>query len=78
MTKIQRVKNIFSVDNSIPVNIQLLLMLLLVSSLVGFCVGCFCLTRRDNQKLPTEILQACWKPNNPSNLEAKNNQQTKV
>ena len=67
---------IYSVDSSLPVNIQLLLMLLLVSSLVGFCVGCFCLTRRDHDKMP-KPLQACWTPP-PAKLEDNENAQTNV
>ena len=67
-------------DRTIPVNIQLLLMLLLVSSLVGFCIGCFCLTRKDNQKLAsTEILAACFKPSAPKpELDPRDKQQTKL
>jgi hypothetical protein len=51
---------IFLVDSSLPVNIQLLLMLLLVSSLVGFVVGCFCLTRGDKHKTPQKMIQTSW------------------
>ncbi|CAG5111828.1 Oidioi.mRNA.OKI2018_I69.chr2.g6100.t1.cds [Oikopleura dioica] len=51
----------YQIDGALSVNVQLLLMLLLVSSLVGFCTGCFCLTRRDTDKMPTAF-SACWGP----------------
>ena len=43
-------------------------------------IGCFCLTRKDNQKLAsTEILAACFKPSAPKpELDPRDKQQTKL